>query len=247
MDRKEGDPSLADLVRKGILMLDGEQGFFMMVEGGRIDWQSHANDAAAVVSEVLDFDRAVVEALRFQAAHPLDTLVIVTSDHETGGLRLDETCDIALLARQKGSCDAFAARVAALTVAPASSYEDALATVGDFFGLGRDGLALAPEEDAELRAAFQAVKSGEKPSDPAGAARFQQLYGGCNPLSITASRILARRAGLTWGAYSHTGTPVPIRAMGVGGELFGGEIDNTDVGLGIFLLIERGGEAAEVR
>lgn len=80
--------SLADFVRRGIELLDNPAGFFMMAEGGKIDWAGHANDAPASIHEVLDFDAAIGVALEFYAAHPDETLIVVTADHETGGLTL---------------------------------------------------------------------------------------------------------------------------------------------------------------
>jgi alkaline phosphatase len=62
-------------------------GFFLMVEGSQIDWGGHANDAEYVRTEVMDFDRAIKVALDF-AEKDGNTLVIVTADHETGGLAL---------------------------------------------------------------------------------------------------------------------------------------------------------------
>ncbi|MDV7400015.1 alkaline phosphatase, partial [Arthrospira platensis SPKY1] len=64
-----------------------EQGFFLMVEGSQIDWAGHANDSAYLVTEMFDFDEAVKTAFDFADQHP-ETLVIVTADHETGGLTL---------------------------------------------------------------------------------------------------------------------------------------------------------------
>lgn len=65
-------------------------GFFMMVEGSQIDWGGHSNDANYVVTETLDFDKAVGKALDFAEKNP-HTLVIVTADHETGGFTLAGT------------------------------------------------------------------------------------------------------------------------------------------------------------
>ncbi len=67
------------------IIKQNEKGFFMMVEGSQIDWGGHANDENYVVSEVLDFDKAVGKALEF-AIKDGNTLVIVTADHETGGM-----------------------------------------------------------------------------------------------------------------------------------------------------------------
>lgn len=80
---------LPDATKKAVQVLDknSEEGFFLMVEGSQIDWGGHQNDISYVIEEMLDFDRAVGEALKFAAADG-NTLVIVTADHETGGLNL---------------------------------------------------------------------------------------------------------------------------------------------------------------
>jgi alkaline phosphatase len=72
------------------LLKSNPQGFFLMVEGSQIDWEGHGNKAQGVVNEVLDFDRAVGAALDF-AQQDGNTLVIVTADHETGGMSLSGT------------------------------------------------------------------------------------------------------------------------------------------------------------
>ena len=64
--------------------------FFMMVEGSQIDWGGHANDAAFLISELIDFDDAIGKALDF-AEKDGNTLVIVAADHETGGFTLAST------------------------------------------------------------------------------------------------------------------------------------------------------------
>lgn len=77
---------LPPATKKALEMLSkDEDGFFLMVEGSQIDWGAHDKDGRYVVEETLDFDRAVGEALTF-AARDSNTLVIVTSDHETGGM-----------------------------------------------------------------------------------------------------------------------------------------------------------------
>ena len=78
-------PSLADSTRAALdVLARSESGFFLAVEGGRIDYGGHDNDAGTMLHEILDFDVALGVALDFQRTHP-DTLVIVTADHGTGG------------------------------------------------------------------------------------------------------------------------------------------------------------------
>ena len=90
IDMKEDDMTQADLVRASIDFLYDEngEGFFVMSEGGRIDWASHGNDTKAVILETLSLSDAVTEAVRFYNEHPDETLIVVTADHETGGLTL---------------------------------------------------------------------------------------------------------------------------------------------------------------
>jgi len=66
-----------------------DQGFFLMIEGSQIDWMSHSNDDQGAIRETLDFDRAIGEVLHY-AREKGNTLVIVTADHETGGMALSE-------------------------------------------------------------------------------------------------------------------------------------------------------------
>ncbi len=69
------------------ILSNNQKGFFLMIEGSQIDWGGHANDADYVIKEMIDFDKAVGAALDF-AEKDGNTLVIITADHETGGLAL---------------------------------------------------------------------------------------------------------------------------------------------------------------
>lgn len=81
-------PSLAEMTGAAIAMLAANpRGFFLMVEGGQIDWASHDNDAVHAIGDTLGLDEAVRVALEFAAGRS-DTLIIVTADHETGGMEL---------------------------------------------------------------------------------------------------------------------------------------------------------------
>jgi alkaline phosphatase len=84
-------PSLAEMTEKAFAILDkNPRGFFLMVEGGQIDRAAHVNDAIDTLDDTVGFDKVVEAALAFQAEHP-DTLVIVTADHATGGLAIEES------------------------------------------------------------------------------------------------------------------------------------------------------------
>lgn len=82
------EPSLAQMAGKTLEVLSrNPNGFFAMIEAGRIDHAGHRNDAPAAIRDVLAFDEAVGVALEFQKRNPR-TLIIVTADHETGGMAL---------------------------------------------------------------------------------------------------------------------------------------------------------------
>ncbi len=90
-EREESDISLAQVVKAAIEFLDNEKGFFIMAEGGQIDWAAHANDITNTIHETIDFDEAIQVAYQFYLKHPDETLIVVTADHETGGLTLGRT------------------------------------------------------------------------------------------------------------------------------------------------------------
>lgn len=87
IDRKGSiEPSLSEMTAKALEVLNrNKEGFFLMVEAGRIDHAAHHHDIAAVISDTLEFDEAINIVYNFQKSNP-DTLLIITADHETGGL-----------------------------------------------------------------------------------------------------------------------------------------------------------------
>jgi alkaline phosphatase len=216
IDRRRPQPDLADFTHSAIRRLDGEDGFFIMVEGGKIDWACHANDIATCAWDVLAFDRAVSEAMDFYAKHPDETLIVVTADHETGGLKLNDGADASALLGQSVSADVFAAQVARLRDEKAN-FADALLVVGKYMGL----TDLSEDERRQLSEAFDASIADGK--------RSPGLYGRYDPLTITCTKVIAARAGATWGSFHHTGQAVPLTAIGAGAQAFKGELDNTDV------------------
>lgn len=96
-DRPKNEPTLAEMTQKAINILSKDKnGFFLMVEGSKIDWAAHANDPVGIVSDVLAFDDAVKVAIDY-AKKDKDTAVIIAADHFTGGMsigNLDKQYDI---------------------------------------------------------------------------------------------------------------------------------------------------------
>ena len=89
LGRPEGALTLPQIVEAAITVLErNPKGFFLMAEGGLIDWTAHSQDLAGTIFEILDFDQAIAVAYAFYERHPKETLIVVTADHETGGLAL---------------------------------------------------------------------------------------------------------------------------------------------------------------
>ncbi|MDR1481749.1 MAG: alkaline phosphatase [Synergistaceae bacterium] len=222
IDEKPG-PSLADFVRKGIDLLNSESGFFMMVEGGKIDLACHANDAASAVREVLDFDNALGVAMSFHREHPDDTLIVVTSDHETGGMSISMTpgeCSAfyGILSRQKRSHQAFEGMVSRLT---GSGLENGIARGAEFFG------ARLTATEA-LRDAWK-MSMTDKEGRPSKSKVYKRLYGPYDPFTMACMREMNASAGVRWETFYHTGVNVPVSAIGREAETFAGYYENTGI------------------
>lgn len=85
---EEEDATMAEMLELALEYLGEEKPFFIMGEGGITDWASHENRTMSTIESVLDFDAAIKVAYEFYEKHPDETLIVVTSDHETGGLSL---------------------------------------------------------------------------------------------------------------------------------------------------------------
>jgi alkaline phosphatase len=94
IERTADDLTLPQITAAAIEFLDNENGFFVMIEGGKIDWACHSNDGATSIYETIDFADAVQCAVDFYRQHPDETLILVTADHETGGLALNPELNI---------------------------------------------------------------------------------------------------------------------------------------------------------
>ena len=224
-------PTLADFTKKGIELLDNPNGFFMMVEGGKIDWACHANDAATTIRDVMAFDTAIGEALKFYAKHPHETLIVVTGDHETGGMTIgfagtDYDTFYSKINKQTLSYEEFDKQVKA--------YRDTVgaqgANLGDWLPILAQKFGLTDLTDYDKNRLQEALKASM--TDPKKRVKDQQsylLYGSYEPFSVTVTHILNQKAGIGWTTYAHTGVSVPVFAQGIGGEMFQGFYDNTDI------------------
>ena len=237
MDRADGEWALSDYVQKGIEVLDNDTGFFMMCEGGKIDWACHANDAGATVTDTLALADAVQVAVDFANEHPDETLILVTGDHETGGLTIgyagtDYDTYLDSLSNQTISYAQFDEQYVNGYKEAGTSFEDAMKDVEKLFGLklsGEEGdrLVLTEYEAQRLRDAYDLIMSDVTADD------YTQeqyvLYGTYNPFSVTVTHILNNKSGVDFTSYSHTGLPVAVFADGTGADSFTGYYDNTEI------------------
>ncbi|MGM0444175.1 MAG: alkaline phosphatase [Fibrobacterota bacterium] len=233
IDRTEKEISLAEFTREGIRLLDNDEGFFMMVEGGKIDWACHANDGASAVHDVIAFDKAVEAALNFYQKHPGETAVIVTGDHECGGLSLgfagtEYDTHYDLLKHQKISFAAFTEKLTTMkNRSEAGNFAEYADSIAAAFGLGGPAAPLREYESKRLQKAF--AHSVQNDSVDLSPYEARITYNKYDPLTVTATHLLNNRAGLGWTSYKHTAVPVPVYAVGPGTDIFTGNYDNTDI------------------
>jgi alkaline phosphatase len=210
---------LKDSTALAISRLENPNGFFMMVEGGRIDYFCHYNDAGSFVAELIDMNEAVGAALAFYSAHPTETLILVTADHETGDVSLVNG-DRAALLRQTISCDTCDDTLVSQCVAAKTPFAEALPLFAKAFGL----INLTPEETAALEKAYAHTLKGDLSSSKAN-----EEYGVYEPMTSACASIVAARAGVHFGSNGHTSQAVSVYALGVGSEFFAGFYENTKI------------------
>lgn len=224
IDRTEEDLTLAQITEAAIDFLSdkSKKGFFLMVEGGKIDYASHSDDAATAFHEVLDFNAAIAEAVEFYKKHKNETLIIVTADHETGGLVLGYSgaykLNLKALDNQKVSEDKLKEimRTRAMQRMPLR-WEDIQAVVTENIGLWGE-LKPSKEEEEYMKQLFE-----EGESNP------QKRVEKFEAIATVAKNAVNRIALVSWAGPNHSGTFVPLFAIGKKAEEFHGVIDNTDI------------------
>ena len=210
IDRTVDDLTLAQITRAGIDFLSKKskkEGFFMMVEGGKIDYAAHRDDAATMIHEVLDFNAAIAEAYEFYKKHKDETLIIVTADHETGGIVLgysgEYKLNLKVLESQKVSVDNLVAMLESLNET----------TWGEVTRMVKENVGVEPRDKHN---AEESVKMTNKLATKIA---YDAIYD------------LDRKALISWASGNHSGTFVPLFAIGEEADEFNGVIDNTDIPL----------------
>ncbi len=229
IDRGKNDLTLSDITRSGINFLskDLSKGFFMMIEGGKIDWACHSNDAATVLHEIMDFNDAIKVAYEFYSQHPDETLIVVTADHETGGFVLGTGAyklNLQALKNQKVSEQGFTRIVNQLRAKYKNqvSWETIKESLKEYFGFW-DNIQLSSKQEARLKSTY------EKSFKDQDVKMEKSEYAQDEPIAAEAKRILNEIALVGWTSGGHSAGYVPVFAIGAGADLFQGRIDNTDI------------------
>lgn len=230
IDSIPGALTLPEMTEAAIehLMKVSPDKFFMMVEGGNIDHVGHGNDGATVAVEVVNFDRALGKAYEFYKQHPEETVIIVTADHETGGMSIGNghvgyTSHTEYIPYQRMSKDMFSRQGEELLKKGIPSWEEVKQFTAERTGLW-SRVPVSEKQEKKLRALYdKAVAGNEKQSEE------KTLYASYSALASEIFKVLNTNQGFGWTTGAHTGNPVPVYAIGKGMEQFAKWLDNTQI------------------
>ena len=202
--------------------------FFIMVEGGNIDWAAHANDAATVVKEIVNFDESIAVAYNFYLSHPDETLIIVTADHNTGGMALGvekgpKNINLRNFDFQRISLETLQRKCSEIMKSnQAITWDEMRSYLKDNFGL-YGYIEVNAKRDKQLRDKFNKTFIDRKSTDE------KTLYATFSEFVATVFDVLDHCTGIGWTSHNHTGDFTPVFAIGVGVEEFGGLNKNIDL------------------
>lgn len=228
IDRTQNDLTLEQITRAGIdfLTQNSPEGFFLMIEGGAIDWACHANDAATTFRETEDLDQAINIAYEFYKQHPDETLIVVTADHETGGISLGTGAyemHTQVLQYQKQSISSYSTELGRLR----NKYQDQLTwdiikkSLTENFGFWKE-IQLSENQTNKLKKAFEKMQQGI-------AANNKSQYQNDEYMATVAKQIINGIALIGWQSGGHSNGYVPVFAIGCGASEFHGRIDNIQI------------------
>lgn len=231
IDARPGAMTLSALTREAVnhLMRVSPERFFLMVEGGSIDHAGHGNDGGTAIHEVMAFNEALKVVYDFYLQHPDETLILVTADHETGGMSVGNqttgySVQLDKIAGQKMSKDEFGSLCR--TIIKSRGYftwDDMLAMMRENLGVG-ETVTFSESELDELHTMFEDVfKKREAGLDQ------KTLYSTFDGFTNSVFNKLNAKAGIGWTSGGHTGMPVPVYAIGAGAQRFSTLNDNTQL------------------
>lgn len=229
IDRDDSDLTLPQLTDAAVRFLENkgkDNGFFLMVEGGAIDWACHGNDGATAIQEVKDFDNSIKIAYDFFHRHPTETLIVVTADHETGGLALGNS-DYTTQFRELASQQCSQAALSSIILKEINEKKKKF-SMSDMKRILRENLGfydtfkLSASQEKALEEAYRKTMAGK-------AGKVKNEYYDDELIASTAIGIVNRNSKVGWTTGAHSSAAVPVFSIGIGSELLRGVMQNNEI------------------
>jgi alkaline phosphatase len=229
---KRSEPSVYEMTQAVIRLLhDGNpHGFFVFIENENVDTASHQTDIASMIRDYREFDRAVGLAYEFYKKYPRETLILVTSDHETGGLGFTRALKDLNSTRGSNQVAATIDDLKKLDSIPIS-----LKKASAILGPNPTGEAI----DNLMREYFKGFTLA--PDYKEAIIKRQPISRSIfvDPTINALGMMIANNTQAYWLTTAHTNQPVFVAALGAGAEKFGGYQDNADFGRNLKALLQR--------
>ena len=221
LDQTKDDLTLEQITR----MSKNTDGFFFQIEGGMIDWACHRNDIGSCIAEVLDMDKAVKVAYEFYQQHPDETIIVISADHETGGMAMGVgpyEIHTDLLRFQQNSINELKWILKEQYKKEPKKFNWASVekTLQQRMGFGA-GITLKDKQQDRLKERWADIEKA--------IAENGKVNDRIDDLCETTKRILSEVAMISWASGGHSNGYVPIFAVGPGTEVFQGRIDNIEI------------------
>ncbi len=211
--------------------------FFMMIEGGNIDHALHGNDGGAAIKEILNFDQALGVAFDFYRQHPDETLIIVTADHDTGGMAIVKERGgkggLANIDYQKVSKEEFSNFCKAmLKTRNIFTWNDMKEYLSENLGFFTH-IPVSEKAEARLKKLFDDTFELRNTADQ------KTLYANFNAFAVEVFNMFNDASGLAFTTTSHSGNVVPVFAVGCGADALKGFNNNTDIPVAILKAVRK--------
>jgi alkaline phosphatase len=224
------EPSVAEMAEVAIRVLSegSPNGFVLLLETENTDKAGHRNDIAALLKDLGVFDQAVQIALEFQRNTPTETLIIVTGDHETGGLSPTYALKDLSSIKSKNRFYPTAQHLAMIDRIDVSMEKAA------------EDLGKEPTPEALDKLVAEHFPGFQMDPDLQSAVLKQDVLerNFSYPTQCALSRMVSRQTGFYWGTSGHSAQPVVAGSIGPGAERFRGYMDNTDFGKTLHSLLQ---------
>lgn len=210
------------------LMVTSPDKFFMMIEGGNIDHALHGNDAGTAIKEIYKFDEAVKIAYQFLQQHPDETLIVITADHDTGGMVIGRDgkyyADLNAIERQTLSKDQLSLDCRAMLLSRTrTTWEDMQTYLRTKLGFWSD-VKLNDKQTERLHNLFDKTFSNANEIND-----DKTLYSSFMGFAVEVFRVLDEVSRIAWTTGGHSGNAVPVFAVGKGSEIFSTLNNNTEI------------------